>query len=81
MGWPGVGRIADNLVMLSERLLPICVLMAAVLATLGCSDVGYNPYIQNNGHRPIGKALEADGPEAANNALSTFDALFENAYN
>jgi hypothetical protein len=63
------------------RSLLALVLAAAALPLLGCSDVGYNPYIQNGGHRPIGKELEAIGPEAANDALSNLDAWFENTYN
>ena len=63
------------------KLALALVLAFAVLAQSACSQVGYNPYVQNNGHRPIGKILEADGPEAANDGLSTLDGRFENAYN
>ncbi|MGB9623807.1 MAG: hypothetical protein ACPMAQ_03005 [Phycisphaerae bacterium] len=59
--------------------LPAMILATAALGLFGCSDVGYNPYVQNDGHRPIGKALEAVGPEAANDGLSDLDARLENA--
>ncbi len=48
--------------------------------TSGCSDVGYNPYVQNDGKRPVGKQAE-DIMEKANDALSSADARFENAFN
>jgi hypothetical protein len=71
----------DNSPMSLRASLFALVFSAASLTQLGCSDVSYNPYVQNDGRRPIGKTLEADGPDAANDALSTLDARFENAYN
>lgn len=59
--------------------LPLWALVAAALVQFGCSDVGYNPYISNDGRRPIGKTIEAV-PDAANNAVDSFDARFENAF-
>lgn len=72
---------ADNHAMSLRVFLRAMLLATAALGLFGCGDVGYNPYVQNDGHRPIGKALEAVGPEAANDGLSDLDAWFENTYN
>jgi len=72
---------ADNHAMSLREFLCALILATAALGLFGCSDVGYNPYVQNDGHRPIGKALEAAGPEAANDGLSHLDARLENACN
>ena len=46
----------------------------------GCADVGYNPYVQNDGRRPVGKAIGGVA-EAVNDAVSEADARFENWFN
>lgn len=53
--------------------------LAALASAAGCSDVGYNPYVQNDGHRPVGKAIE-DVQESLGNAVDAADARFENLF-
>ncbi len=63
-----------------RRLLTLGTVVALLAAAqIGCSGVGYNPYVANDGHRPIGKSIEA-GPEAGGSAIDWLDARFENAF-
>lgn len=63
-----------------RRIVGTLMLMVLAAVALGCSDVGYNPYVQNGGNRPIGKTLESV-PDGGIDAVSHLDNLFENAYN
>ncbi len=45
----------------------------------GCGDVRYNPYVKNDGNRPIGKSIEAL-PDGAGKAVDRFDQRFENIF-
>jgi hypothetical protein len=64
---------------LSHRRLWPGLASIALLAAVGCSDVHYNPYVPNDGHRPVGKVVE-DVPDAANDTVNDLDRRFENAY-
>lgn len=52
-------------------------LALAASSQIGCNETGYNPYTPNNGHRPVGKSIEAV-PNAAEDGLHYVDARFEN---
>ncbi len=62
-------------------VLPVAVVCLAVIVFCsGCADVGYNPYVQNDGRRSIGKSIGGVA-EKANDELSEADARFENLFN